>query len=241
MNRRSMFAGYLGRVVSYALAIGVAAAGCAGSETGNPTASLTLGLRATDPTIATVGVPGDAIRVQELWLSIDRIAAVGCAADAPEVAITHGAISGDLAEGLDVGELPVGEYCGLHLQLQPSALSTLPVAAAPGPATIAAYGTRADGLPFAVLSGAPLDLAIPGAVFTVSEGHSLLLAFDVSAWLRDAVLDSATVVDGIAVLDGREHPAVTSTFETQLTASLHDDLNADGHVDADEAALALIH
>jgi hypothetical protein len=69
----------------------------------------------------------------------------------------------------------------------------------------------------------------------------MLLAFDVSAWFRDAVLDSATVVDGLALLDGREHPSVTATFETQLTATLHDDLNADGHVDMDESVLATIH
>jgi hypothetical protein len=135
----------------------------------------------------------------------------------------------------------VGEYCGLRLLLAPTALSTLPAGVTAGPATVAVYGTRADDVPFAVLSAAPLDLPISGAAFAVREDHTLLLAFDVSAWLRDAVLDSATVVDGLALLDGREHPSVTETFETQLTATLHDDLNADGHVDANEAALATVH
>jgi hypothetical protein len=217
--------------------------GCTGSETGNPSvsASLSLGLRSTDPSLATVGETGDAIRVRELWLSIAGIAAVPCATGAGEVPINQGPIGDDLVPGFDVGNLPAGEYCGLHVVLAPTALSTLPTGVTTGPATVAVYGTRADDVPFAVLSAAPLDLSIPGAAFTVSEGHSLLLAFDVSSWLRDAVLDSASVMDGLAVLDGREHPSVTATFEAQLTATLHDDLNADGHVDADEAALATIH
>lgn len=217
--------------------------GCSGSETGNPsaTARLRLGLRTTDSSVATVGEVGDAIRVQALWLSIATIAAVPCAGGAEQVPINQDPIAADLAPGLDAGKLPVGEYCGLRLLLAPTALSAQPAGVTAGPATVAVYGTRADAVPFAVLSAAPLDLPIPGAAFNVREDHTLLLAFDVSAWLRDAVLDNATVVDGLALLDGREHPSVTETFETQLTATLHDDLNADGHVDANEAALATIH
>jgi hypothetical protein len=217
--------------------------GCTGSETGNPsaTANLRLAVRATDPSIATVGETGDAIRVEELWLSVTRIAAVPCAAGAEEVAINQEPIGDNLVPGLDAGKLPVGEYCGLRMMLAPTTLSTLPTGVTTGPASVAVYGTRSDDVPFAVLSAAPLDLFIPGAAFTISDGHSLLLAFDVSAWLRDAVLDSAAVVDGLAVLDGREHPSLTATFEAQLTATLHDDLNLDGHVDADEGTLATIH
>ncbi len=217
--------------------------GCAGSETGNPsaTASLRLALRATDASIATVGEAGDATRVQELWLSVASMTAVPCVAGAEEVAINQQLVEGNLVSGVDVGDLPVGEYCGLHLLLAPTSLSTLPRGVTTGPASIAAYGTRADDVPFAVLSAAALDLPIPGAAFTVVEGHSLLLAFDVSAWLRNAVVDGATVVNGLAVLDGRDHPSVTAPFEMQLTATLHDDLNADGHVDANEGSLATIH
>ena len=242
MKRAVMLALCARLAVASAMAIPLIG-GCTGSETGNPsaTASLRLGLRSTDPSIATVGDTGNAIRVQELWLSIASIAAVPCAAGVDEVAINQDPIGDDLVPGLEVGKLPVGEYCGLHLVLAPTALSTLPTGIATGSATVAVYGTRADDVPFAVLSAAPLDLSIPGMAFTVSEGRSLLLAFDVSAWLRDAVLDSATLMDGLALLDGREHPSVTATFETQLTATLHDDLNADGQVDADEGALATIH
>ena len=216
---------------------------CTGSETGNPsaTASLRLGVRTTDASIAAVGETGDAIRVQELWLVIASIAATPCAAGATEVPISQDPIGAELVPGLDVGRLPIGEYCGLHLVLAPSTLSELPVGIPTAPATIAILGTQADELPFAILSATPLDLSIAGAAFTVGEDHTLLLVLDVAAWLRDAVLDSATVVDGLALLDGREHASVTATFETQLTATLHDDLNADGHVDADEAALATIH
>jgi hypothetical protein len=240
MKRVVMLATYARLAAACALGIPMAG-GCTGSETGNPTASLRLGLRATDPMIATVGETGDAIRVRELWLSIVSVMGVPCAAGAKEVAISSEPLASNLVPGLEVGKLPVGTYCGLHLILAPTALSMLPAGVTAGPTAVAAYGTRADDVPFAILSAAPLDLAISGPAFAVSEDHNLLLAFDVSAWLRDAVLDSATVVNGLAVLDGRTHPSVTAAFETQLTASLHDDLNADGHVDADEGALATIH
>jgi hypothetical protein len=219
----------------------LASGACTGSETGNPTASLRLGLRASDPSIATVGETGDGIRVHALWLSVASISAVGCETGAAEKEVSPSATLLNLAEGLEVGEVATGEYCGLHLRLEPAELSTLPMGAPPGATSIATYGERADGVPFVILSAASLDLTIPGPAFTVNEGHSLLLAFDVSAWLRDAVLDGATVTDGLALLDGREHPALTATFDAQLTASLHDDLNADGHVDDDEGALAAIH
>jgi hypothetical protein len=229
-------------VAVFAVFVPVVFPGCDGSETGNPSlAKLQLSLRATDPAIASVGDIGNAIRVQELWLSVARIAAVGCGVPAEEVLLSQPMVLGDLARGLDVGELPAGDYCGLHLTLEPVALPTLPAGVAPGMASIGVYGSRADAVPFAILSVAPLDLSIPGTAFTVHDGDALLLAFDVSAWLRDAVLDSATVVDGTAVLDGREHPAITSVFESQLSVSLHHDADADGHVDVDEAALASLH
>ena len=234
---RSMFAALCAVVTS------IASPGCTGSETGNPsaTASLRMGLQASDPSLASVGETGQAIRVSELWLSVASIAAVSCDADAHETAIGQGAIAGELAQGVDVGQLTAGEYCGLRLLLEPAELGTLPAGVVAGAATVAVFGTRADGVPFAVLSAAPLDLAIPGAAFTVSEGASLLLAFDVSAWLRDAVLDSAVDVEGVAVLDGREPPELTPPHETQQTLSLHDDANANGQVDATEGALAGLH
>jgi hypothetical protein len=129
----------------------------------------------------------------------------------------------------------------VRLRLVAGALPAAPATLPELPASVAIYGARADDVPFAILSAAPLDVSIPGAAFTIGDDEKLLLAFDVSAWLRENVLDTATVVDGTAVLDGREHPALTSTFETQLTVSLHRDDNVNGVVDETETSLARLH
>jgi len=219
----------------------LAAAGCTGSETGNPSpAKLQLGLQSSDDSIASeLETPG-AIHVEQLWLSVESIGLLGCAANADETAINPSPLSGDLAQGVPAGSVPPGEYCGARLRLVPgnfAAPAGLPVL----PASLAMQGTRADGVPFAVLSAAALDVTLPGAAFSVSERDQLLLAFDVSGWLRANVLDAAMLVNGTALLDGREHPVLTATFEAQLTVSLHQDENGNGAVDAAEAPLAGFH
>jgi hypothetical protein len=215
--------------------------GCEGSETGNPSlGSLQMQLRSTDETIASVVETDNAIHVEQLWLSISSVALVGCGVDAAEVTLNRESITGDLAQGVAVGDIPAAEYCGVRLLLAPASLPvTAPGVAAP--ASIAVSGARADGVPFVVLSAAPLDVMVPGTAFTVRENEAFLLAFDIAAWLRAGVLDGATLVDGTAVLDGREHPSVTSVFESQLTVTLHHDANANGVVDESEAALATLH
>jgi hypothetical protein len=216
--------------------------GCTGSETGNPTATkLTLSLRSSDPTVASVGDSGDGIRVSELWLSVEDIRMVGCGTTADEVLLNPKPFVANLADGFSVSGPPAGQYCAVRLGLVPKPLAQLPSGVPAGDASSAVYGARADSVPFAILSAASLDLSIPGDAFTVGDGDSLLLAFDVAGWLRSGVLDEATVSGGTALLDGRVHPAVTATFEAQLTVSLHRDANQDGRVDPDETALAGLH
>jgi hypothetical protein len=229
------------RVVFVSVCCAVAAPGCAGSETGNPSqAKLQLGLQSSDDSIASeLETPG-AIHVEQLWLSLESVALLGCAANAEETAINEGPLSGDLAHGVTAGDVPSGEYCGVRLRLVPGDL-TAPAGLPALPATVVMQGTRADGMSFAILSAAPLDVTLPGAAFGVSEREQLLLAFDISGWLRANVLDTATVVNGTALLDGREHPVLTSTFDSQLTVSLHRDENGNGAVDPGEVPLAGFH
>ena len=242
MNGPTKRAGLTQLFTAWALVSVVSIAGCEGSETGNPSVgSLQLGLRSTDETIASVVDTDTAVYVEQLWLSVASIGLVGCAPGASEVTLNSENITGDLAQGVTVGDLPGGEYCSVHLRLEPA---DLPVPVPGGvalPASIAVSGARADNVPFVILSAAPLDVSIPGPTFTVGNDEAFLLAFDVAAWLRQSVLDSATLVDGTAVLDGREHPSMTSVFDTQLTVTLHHDANANGVVDESEAALATLH
>ena len=214
---------------------------CTGSETGNPSpAKLQLGLQSSNDSIASeLETPG-AIHVQQLWLSVESVALLGCDANATETAINPQPLSGDLAQGVPAGVVPSGDYCGARLRLVPGDLAA-PAGVPVLPASVAVQGTRADGVPFAVLSAAPLDVTLPGAAFTVSEQDRLLLAFDVAGWLRANVLDAATVVNGTALLDGRQHPVLTTTFESQVTVSLHRDANGNGAVDPTEAPLAQFH
>ena len=242
MNRPTKRAGLIQLFTAWALASVVSIVGCDGSETGNPSiGSLQLGLRSTDDTIASVVDTDSAIYVEQLWLSVASIGLVGCAAGAPEVTLNSENITGDLAQGVMVGDVPGGEYCSVHLRLELAELPIPPPGGVAGPASIAASGARADNVPFVILSAAPLDVSIPGPAFTVGNEEAFLLAFDVAAWLRASVLDSATLVDGTAVLDGREHPSMTSVFDSQLTVTLHHDANANGVVDESEAALATLH
>jgi hypothetical protein len=214
---------------------------CTGSETGNPSpAKLQLGLQSSDDSIASeLATPG-AIHVEQLWLSVESVTLLGCDANATETAINPKPLSGDLAQGVPAGVVPSGDYCGARVRLVPGNLAA-PADVPVLPASVAVQGTRADGVPFAVLSAAPLDVTLPGALFAVSDQEQLLLAFDVSGWLRANVLDAATVVNGTALLDGRQHPVLTSTFESQVTVSLHRDENGNGAVDAAEAPLAGFH
>jgi len=239
MNRALIRNGLSKLFVSACCAL--AAPGCAGSETGNPSqAQLQLCLQSSDDSIASeLETPG-AIHVEQLWLSLESIAVIGCDANAEETAINPSPLSGDLAQGVPAGSVPSGNYCGAHLRLVPgdfAAAAGLPAL----PASVAVQGTRADGVPFVVLSAAPLDVTLPGGAFSVSEQEELLLAFDVSGWLRANVLDTAMVLNGTAVLDGREHPVLTSTFDSQVTVSLHRDENGNGAVDPSEAPLAGFH
>ena len=239
MNRTLIRNGLSKLLVSAGCAL--LAPACTGSETGNPSsAKLQLGLQSSDDSIASeLATPGT-IHVEQLWLSVESVTLLGCDASATETAINPKPLSGDLARGVPAGVVPSGDYCGARVRLVPgdfAAPADLPVL----PASVAVQGTRADGVPFAVLSAAPLDVTLPGAVFPVSEQEQLLLAFDVSGWLRANVLDAATVVNGTALLDGRQHPVLTSTFESQVTVSLHHDENGNGAVDATEAPLAGFH
>jgi hypothetical protein len=219
----------------------VPAAACTGSETGNPSgAKLQLGLQSSDDSIASeLATPGS-IHVEQLWLSLESVGLLGCDASATETAINPAPLSGDLAQGVVAGVVPSGDYCGAHLRLTPLDFAA-PAGTPVLPTAVAVRGTRADGVPFAVLSATPLDVTLPGAVFTVSEQEQLLLAFDVSGWLRANVLDAATVANGTALLDGRQHPVLTATFDSQVTVSLHHDENGNGAVDAAEAPLAAFH
>jgi hypothetical protein len=226
---------------SLCVVLALGAIGCGGTETGNPGgARLELTLRATDPSVATVRGQGQGLRVDELYLSLASVALVGC----PD---GHGAGFSDdavvnLADGalLD-GEFPPGEYCGFRFALEPGALP----GAGENPnferATIAVYGASADATAFEIVSGNVLELELPAPAFTLSTEEKLLLAFDVSLWLRENVLDTAVTTDRGLVMDGRDHPAVTERFEMQMAVSLHRDANDNGVVDETEAALAAHH
>ncbi len=232
----------LTRLLMSSALIGLLAAGCEGSETGNPTVGrLQLGVRSTDQSIASVAPTTSAVYVEQLWLSLGGVNLVGCTAGALEVSLTSARITGDLSDGVEVGQVPIGEYCGVHLSFEPSALPVMPPRDTAEPASVAVSGSRADQVPFVILSRAPLDVTVAGPAFTVGKDETFLLVFDVAAWLRANLLDTATVIDGTAVLDGRVHPSITSVFESQLTVTLHRDANDDGVVGDDEGALATLH
>jgi len=214
------------------LALHIGLAACGGTETGNPGgAQVALGVRASDPAVVRVGGDGPGDRVDALLLAIDEAALIGCGATPSATPVFAGGALVDLVSGAQSGGVPAGEYCGIRIILAPRDLP--PVADAPGVAgaTVAAHGVRSDGVPFTVVSRAPLTIVADGEPFQVRDADTLLFAFDASRWLR-GILAEAAVVEGRAVVDGTG--ATAAQFERQVAADLFRDVNGNGAVDAGE-------
>jgi hypothetical protein len=181
-----------------------------------------------------VRVDGDGAgdRVDALLLAIDEAALIGCGAAPSATSVFAGGAVVDLVPGAQSGGVPAGEYCGIRITLAPRDLPPVTDAPAVAGATVAAHGVRSDGVPFTVVSRAPLTIVADGEPFQVRDADRLLFAFDASRWLGGGILAETAVVDGRAVVDGTGATAVQ--FERQVAADLFRDVNGNGAVDAGE-------
>jgi hypothetical protein len=201
--------------------------GCTGTEIGNPgKTSIALGLSAysSDVKIAAGGAD-TGVRVESAELQLVSLVANGCR---------------------EAGSEAVPEPLDLDL-LDPSTPPlTIPV---PGAAlcdvaldisSIVVSGFRADDAPFVVSSLATLSVALTATTAVdVSDGEGLLVGFDLGIWLAATDLSAVPLdTDGVARLDGAQHPVALATFEAQIApgTNLYRDLDGNHVIDVHEAA-----
>jgi hypothetical protein len=230
----------------------VACAG--GTETGNPSfgADLAYAAYSSNPRTASVRQAAGGAVVSSAWLVLGDVSFVregGCAAP-PAGTTPH-------APGLGVGnhasgepvvtafEMVGGGFCGVDVPLVHAAAGALPSGA---PAeltqdTIVLEGTLADGAAFSLRSAATprVRLTADGGRFEMSASEAtVLIGFDVAAWLGGLDWAAATRQGGAVVVSADSNSALLAGFEKNLALGvvLYRDRNADGQLDANPVALA---
>jgi hypothetical protein len=209
------------------------AAGCAGTETGNPgqkptTTTAQVGLTAfsSDATVvalpAAMEPPPGEIAILEAWVSVHELELRACS-DASGNRYRIQDLVGDVAAGSLLSQLkvPVTDYCRVEVQIEK------PEDSAPenplGDDTLQITGLRADGTPFTVASrrGFELELRSRGTGFGIDATRSaLLVAFDALRWFDGVDLDGAEVDDHSIRIDDQHNAALLAAFEANVSRSL---------------------
>ncbi|MEQ8460468.1 MAG: hypothetical protein RLO52_17800 [Sandaracinaceae bacterium] len=202
--------------------------GCLGTETGNPPAApAALTARSSDPSIS-IG-EGDGTRVEAAWISLGPIRVrEGVACDRLRAAPIAEPRVIDLVRG-ELGTLDAAEGCGLHVGL---------AQATEGPPELAglvlfARGVRADGAPFTaqVAMDHGVDLESMGPL-VLSEAQSVLLTFDVAAWLVG--LEAAVPDPDGVIRIGPDDAGLDGALLRSV--DLFEDTDGDGSLDPAEVA-----
>ncbi|MEQ1569206.1 MAG: hypothetical protein ABMA64_26455 [Myxococcota bacterium] len=100
-------------------------------------------------------------------------------------------------------------------------------------------GTRADGVPFHLVSRFEDDIDLFGT-FELGKGQvTLALGFDVSTWLDGVNLDAANVQGGSIFIDRDHNEPQMNAFDANIADSIRltDDLDEDGQVGEADAVL----
>jgi len=212
-----------GRRSKAPLALALLLLGCAGTETGNPSATLELRLRghSSKPEIASAGA-GSALAIEQAQVTLDRLELVGCG-DTGSVAASDLAVDllADPADEL-LFDTSVLDYCGVRV-----GLSSVDITA-----------VRSDGLPVELASTLAMELQlVTSPPATPFDASSLILGFDLGVWFDTVDVHGAPAgTDGVVRLDATNNSALLTSFEarTPLALGLFLDDDADGQLDADE-------
>jgi hypothetical protein len=216
------------RLASLLLALaGVACT--SGTETGSSSTEHTVSIMALGrETMA------QALELDQAWLSLHELSLLPCASDAAAVSTSDFPIDLFRDQPARVTfESAVSDYCGLHLEVAPSA-SAIPEALSGLSAFVS--GVRSDDVPFELRSTleTSFDLTSGGGAFAASE---LVLGVDLEPWFVDADLDGASVTpDGLALVDAGDNSDVLAAFEgaTAPALALYADVDGDGTLAGDE-------
>lgn len=227
----------------------LAAAGCAGTETGNPfQVELRADAHSSDPEAIAVGA-GGAVVVSQAWLALDPIFlfptfdCIGTITDeSADFGTADHAASGAVLEEFAIDE---GEYCRALLPFVRAA-APLPAGAPAeleGSSVVITGQVVASGTPFRLISRLErtIDVRTVGQGFALAADRpGLFLGFDVATWFAGVDLATAELDgEGVAVIDDASNPELLSAFEAELAAGieLYRDLDQDGSVDAPDDEL----
>lgn len=190
----------------------IAALGCTGTETGNPSVRAKTAAIGWSSDLAAVSTePGSAVVLEGAWLAIGELRFAPHGSCEGMLAHTGGApvvldLLAEFPETIDQ-DVEIGPYCGLAVTLVEDAGATLRIAAR------AADGTRVDR---SVVGPLDVDLTVADGAFLIDETHhDHLLALDLARFYA---------ADDLA-----------------MSFSLHADRDADARLDPDDHLLASPH
>lgn len=234
------------------------AAGCAGTETGNPSfeGELAYDAYSSEPAVAALREGEQGAVVTQVWLDLGDVTFVDnnhCAA--PEAATGH-------ADGLGPGDhapnagartrfwLPIGEYCSVRLPLlRASDDDDLPKGA---PDALRGHSIvlegelpERDGTPFLIASKLEhtFSLVADHASFELGPDTArVLLGFDVAAWLDGIELSAEEPDgDGRVVISEDSRPELLERFEGNLAQGVDVFFDPSGKGRFEDAGARLAH
>jgi len=200
-----------------------------GTETGNPSDTLRLGVGALP------GRAPEGLSVEQASVSLPSLFVTACPGDAPAGSAGPAAVD-LLAPGPHRLEVPgSGDVlCGMTLELAPSHLAA--------PAELAGLsvlfmGMRADGVPFELRSTIsrhyPLVTNPPDSPL---DARSLFVGFDLAVWLDAAGVPSLPSDAGAVVVDATHNVTALDSFDAAAVhaIALYLDVDRDGELDPGE-------
>lgn len=240
-------------MIAMASALALAAVGCAGTETGNPSFDGSVGYDAYSSAPGVVALPAGLARqasqveLDHAWLvlgDVELIAAGHCDANDGEAQVP-GLGAGDHAGGqapATHSEMSSGFYCGARLPFVNGSASA--PAAAPSSVrdhAIVLDGVLSDGRKFELQSADASEVFVraSGPGFAMDAAHpGVVFGFDVAKWLGE--LDWSSAPGDAVMIDADHDPELLQAFEARLASgvSLFRDDDQDGVLDADPVLLA---
>lgn len=235
--------------------LALCACSAGGSETGNPSLPMRIGLnaRSSDPEAVAVSSGTAGTVIAEAWVAFGEflfLRGVECDAlgDYDVTGPTLEVVDLSRADARITVDVTPGSYCGLVVPLHTATPSAQLPGDAPGELaghSIVLRGERADGTPFLLTHPEQdeLELAAEDGEFEAApDGVRLLLSFDAAVWMRGVDLDAGEVGDdGVVRIDGDDNRALLDAFELNLECSLelYEDRDDDGTVSDGDTRVAL--
>lgn len=225
-----------------------AAAGCTGTDVGNPRIDVDVVAYGDLPPAKSALLPAaPSGTIDAVWVSVDRVrlrAAATCDGDTEidlEGPFAVDARAPGAIDALSDIEVTGDLYCRFELRWRPYDGDDPAAPAELAGAALLVEGSAGDGTPFILRSERNDELrldAIDGAGFPISDATgALFVAFDVEALLDGVDLESAEVgTGGVIRIESGSNDELLAIVDDNLAAlvELYDDNDADSELDPDE-------